>query len=68
MIPSERASQEEQNDANSSFVAPSSEELPCKCTGMVKVVMHAVVLGYVLTAFLHDRAAESHEIWCDCST
>ena len=27
MIPSERASQEEQNGANFSFVAPSSEEL-----------------------------------------
>ena len=26
-IPSERASQEEQNDASFSFVAPSSEEL-----------------------------------------
>ena len=26
-IPSERASQEEQNDANFSFIAPSSEEL-----------------------------------------
>ena len=68
MIPSERASQEEQNDANFSFVAPSSEELQCKCTGMVKVVMHAVVLGNVLTAFLHNRAAESHAIRCDCST
>ena len=27
MIPSERASQEEQNGANFSFIAPSSEEL-----------------------------------------
>ena len=27
MMPSERASQEEQNGANFSFVAPSSEEL-----------------------------------------
>ena len=27
MIPSERASQEQQNGANFSFVAPSSEEL-----------------------------------------
>ena len=27
MISSERASQEEQNDANFSFIAPSSEEL-----------------------------------------
>ena len=42
MIASERASQEEQNGTNFSFIAPSSEELwvpmPFKCTGMVKVV------------------------------
>ena len=42
--------------------------VPCKCTWMVKVVMHASVLGNVSTAFLHNRAAESHEIWWDCST
>ena len=76
MISSERAPQEEQNDANFSFIAPSSEELSvCKetsslrtCTCTVKVVMHANVLGNVLMAFLHNRATESHEIWWDCST
>ena len=41
---------------------------PCKCTGMVRVVMHAGVLGNVLMAFLHNRAAESHEVWWDCSS
>ena len=38
----ERASQEEQDGANFSFIAPSSEELwvpmPIKCIRMVKVV------------------------------
>ena len=44
MILYERASQEEQNGVNFSFVAPSSEELladtcfPIQCTCMVKVV------------------------------
>ena len=47
-IPSERASQEEQNGAKFSFIAPSSEELwvpilvsHSKCTRMVKVVTAA---------------------------
>ena len=55
-------------DLCSSFSFVVFDFTPCKCTGMVKVVMHAVVLGNVLTAFLHNRAAESHEIWCDCCT
>ena len=42
MIPYEKASQDEQNGANFSFIAPSSEELWllifAKCTHMVKVV------------------------------
>ena len=42
MISSQRASQEEQNGANFSFIAPSSEELwlpmLVKCMRMVKVV------------------------------
>ena len=29
---------------------------------MIKVVMHASVLGSVLMAFLNNRAMESHEI------
>ena len=41
---------------------------PCICTGTVKVVMHAVVLGNVLIAFLDNCAAESHKIWWHCST
>ena len=41
--------------------------VPCKCTGMVKVVTHTTVWWKVLMAFLHNRAAESHEILSECS-
>ena len=41
--------------------------VPCKCTGMVKVVTHTTVWWKVLMAFLHNRAAESHEILNECS-
>ena len=41
--------------------------VPCKCTGMVKVVTHTTVWRKVLIAFLHNRAAESHEIVSECS-
>ena len=44
-IPSERASQEEQNGANFSFIAPSSEELlafePFQSTAVTTFTMHA---------------------------
>ena len=51
-----------------SFDLVSVSLCPCICTCMVKVVMHASVLGNVLTAFLHNRATESHDIWWDSST
>ena len=38
-----------------------------KCTGMVKVVTHTIVWWKVLMAFLHNHAAESHEILSECS-
>ena len=41
--------------------------VPCKCTGMVTVVTHTTVWWNVLMAFLHNRAAESHEILSECS-
>ena len=41
---------------------------PCKCKGMVTVVTHTTVCWKVLMAFLHNRAAESHETWCACSS
>ena len=39
----------------------------CKCAGMVKVVTHTTVWWKVLMTFLHNRAAESHEILNECS-
>ena len=41
--------------------------VPCKCTGMVKVVTHTTEWWNVLMEFLHNRAAESHEILSECS-
>ena len=41
--------------------------VPCRCTGMVTVVTHTTVWWKVLIAFLHNRAAESHEIRSECS-
>ena len=40
----------------------------CPMHNMVKIVIHASVLGNVLIAFLHNRATESHGIWWNCST
>ena len=40
--------------------------VPCKCTGVVKVVTHTTVWK-VLMAFLHNRAEESYEILSECS-
>ena len=53
-----------------SFDVISVSLCPCirTCICMVKDVMNANVLGNVLTAFLHNRAMESHEIWWDYST
>ena len=51
-----------------SFDVVSISLCPCICTCMVKVVMHASVLGNVLTAFLHNHVTKSHDIWWDCST
>ena len=45
----------------------SAKFVPCKCTGMVKVVTHTTVWWKVLIAFLHNRAAELHEILSECS-
>ena len=46
-IPSQRASQEEQNGANFSSVAPSGQELRVlKCTCVVKVVTHTHTIMY----------------------
>ena len=41
--------------------------VPCICIGMVKVVTHTTVWWKVLKAFLHNRAADSHEILSECS-
>ena len=51
-----------------SFDVVSVSRCPCIFTCTVKVVMHASVLGNVLMAILTNRAAESLEIWWDCST
>ena len=41
--------------------------VPFKCNGMVKVITHTIVWWKVSMAFLHNRAAESHEILSECS-
>ena len=47
----------------------SAKFVPCKCTGMVTVtvVTHTTVWWKVLMVFLHNRAAELHEILSECS-
>ena len=40
--------------------------VPCKCTGTVMVVTHTTVWWIGLIAFLHNSAAESHEILSEC--
>ena len=40
---------------------------PRNCTGVVKVVAHTTLWWNVLMVFLHNRAAESHEILGECS-
>ena len=64
----------EQNGACFSVVASSGEESKGRkvCPmqmyrGLVKVVTHTTVWGKVLMAFLHNRAADSHEILSECS-
>ena len=67
VITSERASQEEQNGATFSSIAPSSEELNYRSAvkwGRVKVVTATStnVCENISTPFLHTRPAESNQI------